>query len=181
MAKDEKKTKKKDESKDKSQKSGGGVNKLLVIIIALLVLIIIGGAGAFFLLFQAPSDEEIAKELEKEKEPPQEVVAPTDEEKIGVIVELKPFIVNLEDPKARHFLKATISLEVKDDAAKDQVEKFKPKIRNDILLLLSSKTLDDVITIEGKVRLKDEIMSRVGRILGPGKLKNVYFSQFVVQ
>ncbi len=175
MAKEEKKGKA--EAKETKEKKGG--SKLLIIIIALLVLIIIGGAGAFFLLFSAPSDEEIAKEI-KQDETPQEIVAPSTED-IGVIVDLKPFLVNLADPKARHFLKATLSLEVKDEEAKGLVEKFLPKIRNDILLLLSSKTLEDVITIEGKVRLKDEIMSRVSRIIGPGQLKDVYFSQFVVQ
>ncbi len=178
MAKDDKKKKKEDEKEEKKAK-GGGVNKLLLMIIGLLLGVIIAGAAAFFFMFSAPSDEEIAKQIEKD-ETPQEVVKPAEEE-IGVIVELKPFIVNLEDPKARHFLKATIALEVKDDEAKGEVEKFLPKIRNDILLLLSSKTLEDVITIEGKVRLKDEIMSRISRIIGTGKLKNVYFSQFVVQ
>ncbi|NPA95818.1 MAG: flagellar basal body protein FliL [Thermodesulfobacteria bacterium] len=177
MAKEEKKEKAEAEAKEAKEKKGG--SKLLIIIIALLVLIIIGGAGAFFLLFSAPSDEEIAKEI-KQDESPQEIVAPTPES-IGVVVDLKPFLVNLADPKARHFLKATLSLEVKDDEAKGLVEQFLPKIRNDILLLLSSKTLEDVITIEGKVRLKDEIMSRVSRIIGPGQLKDVYFSQFVVQ
>ncbi len=175
MAKKEKTDKK--DAKEKKEKKGG--SKLLIIIIALLVLIIIGGAGAFFLLFSAPSDEDVAKEIQKD-ESPQEIVAPSTEE-IGVVVDLKPFLVNLADPKARHFLKATISLEVKDDEAKGLVEKLLPKIRNDILLLLSSKTLEDVISIEGKVRLKDEIMSRVSRIIGPGRLKDVYFSQFVVQ
>ncbi len=176
MAKDEKN--KKDKKEEKKSK-GGGINKILLMIIGLLLGVIIAGAAAFFFMFSAPSDEEIAKEIEKDAMP-QEVVKAGSEE-IGVIVELKPFIVNLEDPKARHFLKATISLEVKDDSAKSDVEKYLPKIRNDILLLLSSKTLEDVITIEGKVRLKDEIMSRISRIIGAGKLKNVYFSQFVVQ
>ncbi len=172
MAKEEKK-----EVKGKKEKKGG--SKFLIIIIALLILVIIGGAGAFYFLYSAPSDEEVAKEIKKD-ETPQEIVAPSPDS-IGVVVDLKPFLVNLADPNARHFLKATISLSVKDDEAKSLVEKFLPKIRNDVLLLLSSKTLEDVITIEGKVRLKDEIMSRVSRIIGPGRLKDVYFSQFVVQ
>ena len=179
MAKDDKKKDKKNDKESKEAKSGG-VNKILLMIIGLLLGIIVAGGAAFFFMFSAPSDEEIAKEIEKDQEAQQEVVQPSEED-IGVVVELKPFIVNLEDPKARHFLKATIALEVKDDDAKAAVEKYKIKIRNDILLLLSSKTLEDVITIEGKVRLKDEIMSRISRIIGAGRLKNVYFTQFVVQ
>ncbi len=170
---------KKEKTEDKAQEKGKkGGSKLLLIIIILLVLIIAGGAAGFFLLYSAPSDEEVAKEIQKDEAP---VVATNSEPQIGVTVELKPFIVNLADPKASHFLKATITLEVKDDKAKDLTDKMLPKIRNDILLLLSSQTLEDVISIEGKVRLRDEIMARVSRIIGQGRLLNVYFSQFVVQ
>ncbi len=171
--------KKKDPASDNSKETGKkGGSKLLLIIIVLLLLVIAGGAGAFFLLYSAPSDEEIAKEIQKDETPK---VSSSEEPQIGITIELKPFIVNLADPKASHFLKATITLEVKDDKTKDLTEKMLPKIRNDILLLLSSQTLEDVISIEGKVRLRDEIIARVSRIIGRGRLKNVYFSQFVVQ
>lgn len=155
-----------------------GKSKLFLILIILLVLIIAGGAAAFFFLYSAPSDEEIAREIQKDNTPAASI---STEPQIGITIELNPFIVNLADPKATHFLKATITLEVKDDRAKDLTEKMLPRLRNDILLLLSSQTLEDVISIEGKVRLRDEIMARVSRIIGRGKLKNVYFSQFVVQ
>ncbi len=159
--------------------TGKGKSKLLFIIIGLLVMIIIGMAAAFFLLMPAPSDEQIAKEIEKDQAP-QEVTYSSDTE-VGVMVELQPFVVNLADPKAKHFLKASITIELQDDKAKEEAEKLMPRIRNDILMLLSSQTLEDVISIEGKVRLKDEITARLNRIIGQGKLKNVYFSQFVVQ
>lgn len=155
-----------------------GKSKLFLILIILPVLIIAGGVAAFFFLYSAPSDEEIAKEIQKDNRPAASV---SREPQIGITIELKPFIVNLADPKASHFLKATITLEVKNDRAKDLTEKMLPRLRNDILLLLSSQTLEDVISIEGKVRLRDEIMARVNRIIGRGQLKNVYFSQFVVQ
>ena len=170
---------KKEKSGDQPQENGKkGKSKLLLMIIILLVLIIAGGAAAFFFLYSAPSDEEIAKEIQKDETP---AASASSEPQIGITVELKPFIVNLADPKASHFLKATITLEVKNDKAKDLTDKMLPKIRNDILLLLSSQTLEDVISIEGKVRLRDEILARVSRIIGRGRLKNVYFSQFVVQ
>ncbi len=174
MAKNEKETSG-DKPKEKGKKGG---SKFLLIIIILLLLVIAGGAAAFFLLYSAPSDEEIARQIQKDDTPK---VSSDSEPQIGITVELKPFIVNLADPKASHFLKATITLEVKDDKAKDLTDKMLPRIRNDILLLLSSQTLEDVISIEGKVRLRDEIMARVSRIIGRGRLKNVYFSQFVVQ
>ena len=169
---------KKAEAKESAPKEKGK-SKLLIIIIALLVLIIVAGAAAFFFLLPAPSDEEIAKEIEKDEAPV--AVTYSSETEVGVMWELQPFVVNLADPKAKHFLKASITLELKDDQAKELAQKLLPRIRNDILMLLTSQTLEDVISIEGKVRLKDEITARLNRILGPGKLLNVYFSQFVIQ
>jgi len=97
------------------------------------------------------------------------------------MIELTPFIVNLADPKARRYLKTTITLELRNDAAKERAEQLLPRIRNDIILLLSSHTMEDIITMEGKIRLRDEMIARINRILGENRLKNIYFSQFVVQ
>ena len=164
------------EKEAKEEKKGGG--KLILILVAVLVLVLVG-AGAFFFLSGGPSDEEIAREIAEEgKAAP---AAPEPSPLIGVLFELDPFVVNLADPKARHFLKATITLELTSDKAKERAEKLLPKVRNDIILLLSSQTLEDVITMEGKIRLRDEIAARVARIIGEGAVRNVYFAQFVVQ
>ncbi len=172
-----------DSKKNEDVELQGGAKKkpiLLFVLIGVIILLAAGG-GAFFFLSSSPSDEEIAQEIEKEaqKEPPKPDTSVTQD--IGVIKELSPFVVNLADPQARHFLKASISLELKDDESAELVDKLKPRIRNDILMLFSSQTMEDIISQEGKVRLRDEIIARVSHILGPGRLKNVYFTQFVVQ
>ena len=56
-----------------------------------------------------------------------------------------------------------------------------PRIRNDIIFLLSSQTMEDILTMDGKIQLRDEIIARLNRILGEGRLLNVYFSSLVVQ
>ncbi len=172
MADDGNKEKAQGEEKKKSP-------MLLIIIIGVVVLALCGG-GAYFFLFSGPSDEEIAKEIEQEQGKAETSVKKKTPE-VGVMYALDPFVVNLADPKARHYVKATIILEVANDDVKDEADKLLPKIRNDIILLLSSQTLEDVITMDGKIRLRDAIMARVTRILGEGSVKNVYFSSFVVQ
>ncbi len=153
---------------------------LLFIIIGVIVLAAAGG-GAYFFLSSSPSEEELAKEIEKEAQKEPRKPDTSWSQDIGVVKELPPFVVNLADPQARHFLKASISLELKDDESAELVDKLMPRIRNDILMLFSSQTMEDIISQEGKVRLRDEIIARVSHILGPGRLKNVYFTQFVVQ
>lgn len=153
---------------------------LLFIIIGVIVLLAVGG-GAFFLLTPSPGDEEMAREIEKEGATSSKMPDTAWSREIGIIKELPPFVVNLADPQARHFLKASISLELKDDQSVELVTKLMPRIRNDILMLFSSQTMEDIISQEGKVRLRDEIIARITHILGPNHLKNVYFTQFVVQ
>ncbi len=168
--------------KEKEQKNGEEPKKkkplLLFIILGLVLLLGAGGAGYFFFM-AGPSDDELAAELEKEAAQPKAAVKK--KQAVGVIVNLDPFIVNLADPKARHFLKTTITLEVADDDAKEEVNKVLPKIRNDIIMLLTSQTMADILTMEGKIRLRDQITARVERILGADRLLNIYFAQFVVQ
>jgi flagellar FliL protein len=169
---------------EKTQETGEEQKKkpiLLFIIIGLLVLLLAVAGGAFFFLYSAPSDEKIAEEIAQEEAQEPKPQEKKSEAEIGVTVPLKPFVVNLADPKARHFLKATIVLEVDSDKTKEEVDKLLPRIRNDIIMLLSSQTLEDVISIEGKVRLRDGIAARIGRIIGSEKLLNVYFDTFVVQ
>lgn len=155
-------------------------NILLIAVIGLVVVILIAGLGSYFFLFKKPSNEAL------ERETAGDVGTKGDDKgkgegKVGIMVDLEPFVVNLDDPKAKHFLKIAITIEVPDEKAKEEIEKLMPKIKNEIIMVLSSKTLDDVIPVDGKVRLRDELMVRLANILGQGRLNNVYFSQFVVQ
>lgn len=169
---------KRDEEKKKAEGKEEKKKKPLLLFIAIgVVLLLAAGGGAYFFLYSAPSDEELALEIARDAMGSKKAVLKA----TGVMIELDSFIVNLADLNARHFLKATIVLEVVDDAAKNEVDILLPKIRNDIIMLLSSQTMEDVITMEGKVRLRDAIMARVMRILSEHQLKNIYFAQFVVQ
>lgn len=171
-----------DKAKEAAEAVDGKKKKpiLLFIIIGVVVLLAAGG-GLFFFLYSAPSDEQIAREIAQEEAGATAKPAKKDMPDIGVTIPLNPFVVNLADPKARHFLKVTIVLEVDSDKTKEEVDKLMPAIRNDIIMLLSSQTLEDVISLEGKVRLRDGISARISRIIGGNKLLNVYFDTFVVQ
>ena len=53
------------------------------------------------------------------------------------------------------------------------------------MLLLSSKTYNDLITAEGKETLRKEILAEVKKILkretGKDNIENIYFTSFVMQ
>ncbi len=159
------------EAQQTEEKTGGGKGKLLLI--ALLLLILLGGAGgtAYFFLF--------AKKEEKKEEVPKPAVPP---EAVGVMYKLEPsFIVNLADPEMTMYARVSITLEVSSPEVVLEVQKREPILRDAIIEILSNKTSRELRSPEGREQLKLEIIKRVNTILVQGGVRNVYFTEFVVQ
>jgi flagellar FliL protein len=55
----------------------------------------------------------------------------------------------------------------------------KPKIRDIIIIVLSSKTYAEVSTKEGKDELREEIRDKVNLFLTKGQINRVYFTEFI--
>lgn len=169
--------KKKAAEEAKEEKKGG---KLKLIIILLLALGVLGGGGFFaYKFFLAPKPGEEKKVEESQTQGKEEVKEETEAE--SVIYSLPAFIVNLADPLGRRYLKLSLDIEVKNQKVVEEVDKKLPQIKDAIILLLSSKSFTDIDTMEEKLALKTEIMSRLTQILGQGKVIRVYFTEMVVQ
>jgi len=172
--------------KDKEQKTdgqaeeegGGGKKKLIIIIaIALVVLLAGGGAAVYFLFLKKPPPEE-----EQPNEQVEMVQPPEKEEvSIGPMVEIKEFIVNIISEEGTHYVKASLTLELNDEAVQEEVEKRMPQIRDAILLLIGNKTFEELQDLQGKKQLKAEIKSKINSFLKTGRVKHVYLTDFVVQ
>lgn len=121
---------------------------------------------------------EVAPVPAPEKAPPAGTRAPAI---VGAMVPLEPFVVNLAKTKGSRILKVTITLELNNPEVQPEVEDNRQKIMDSILVLLSSKTFDDVYSIQGKFKIKDEITTRVNRYLTMGHVREVYFSEFLIQ
>ena len=94
---------------------------------------------------------------------------------------MDPFIVNLADAEGQRYLKAVMQFEVDNPAAESEIQEKLPQIRDEILMILSNKTFDDVSTTAGKRMVKREIASAVNKYLTGGQVTQVYFTEFVVQ
>jgi len=161
-----------------------GKKKLLVF--ALLALLLIGGgaAGIIMATKKTPADtgEEATEAVEGE----------TSESGGGepaaqpVFLPLDQFVVNLRDDEyGDNYLQIGVVLEMTDEAAVEVTKLQMPRIRNAILLLLSSKTADNLATLEGKQQLMREIVEESRKQM-PGTeakkgIEGVYFSAFVIQ
>ena len=125
----------------KGESSEGKPKKkaLLFIIVGVLV-VVIGGGGFFgYKKFMAPKPA-VTEEEQMKKEP---------EEKEGEMFALEPFLVNLSDPKGKRYLKATVTLELSSPAAVAKAEKMVPKMRDMVIMMLTSLSFEEVMTPEG--------------------------------
>lgn len=103
------------------------------------------------------------------------------DEKFGVIYEMEPFIVNLLSREGKRYLKTTIEFEVENEDIKNELTQRTPQLRDAILLLLTSKSFEDINRPEGKLRLKNELLVRIHQILPGAGIRMLYFTEFVVQ
>jgi len=102
-------------------------------------------------------------------------------EVIAEVLPMDPFVVNLSDPKAKRYLKLKIEIEIETPAGKERATKATPKLRDAVIMMLTSLTFDEVMSPEGKFRIRDELLERFTQVLKPEKVKNIYFTEFVVQ
>ena len=152
-------------------------SSLLKIIIILIVLAALVGGGYFgytkFIKGDTASTEEVAEE--------EAGVEGDGEAALGVMFPLDPFLVNLAGGQGKRALKVTVSLEMSAPEVRVELKDNLQKAVDSILVLLSSKTFEEVYSVQGKFKLKDEITTRVNRFLVMGHIRDAYFTEFIIQ
>ena len=163
MAEEKEKVKDSDKEQVPIKKS-----KLKLIIIAIVILFI--GVGGIFGYSKFNKGKE--KKVETDKA-----------DKASIVLPLNSFVVNLMDKRGvgKRYLKITMELEVNKEEDKLLVENHNAQLRDTVLLLLSSQSLNEINTMEGKLELKQNLLSRMSQILGDGVVRRIYFTEFVVQ
>jgi flagellar protein FliL len=94
---------------------------------------------------------------------------------------IKDMIVNPAGTNGTRFLLTTVGIEVSTPEAQQELEKKEVQVRDLLNSILTSKELADLVSIEQREVLRGEISKRVGEMLKTGKLRNVYFSKFIIQ
>lgn len=145
--------------------------KIMLFGIIGVVLLLVAGGG-FFVYTKLMTPEPAINEETLKKEA---------EAAVGEMFELEPFVVNLSDPKGKRYLKVKITIEIDSVEMVDRVTKAVPKMRDMVIMMLTSLTFEEVMTPEGKIRVRDELYERFNLILRPDRVKNIYFTEFVIQ
>lgn len=157
---------------------GKSKKKLIIIIAAVVVLVLLIGVGVglfFFLNKEEPVDEKKSSDIEV----PVPVVSQNAD--IGPMVNIEEFIVNIISSENNHYVKASLTLELTNESAKEEVTKRMPQVRDSVLLLVGNKTYEELQDLQGKKQLKAELMSKLNAILQSGSIRSIFFTDFVVQ
>jgi flagellar protein FliL len=106
---------------------------------------------------------------------------PTTTEVVGPVFAMDPFVVNLDEPGTSRYLKVTIQLELINAEAEVTINKSKQLLRDTILSHLSGLHLVDTLGAAAKDKLRGEMVAKIEKILGPNKVRRLFFQEFVVQ
>lgn len=124
----------------------------------------------------------------------------------GLILDLGEFILNLNDTKAKRYLKVDVAVELskldtdpKEEAGggggegeskgpspmevfAKEMDQFKPAIRDSVITVLSSKSAEEVSSAEGKDKAKDQIKEGINAVFGGEReVLRVSFGTFIIQ
>ena len=152
-------------------------NKILIILIGVFLLIVVAMGGGFFMMWNKMSSMNVANSEGAENG----IEAEEAVETMGPVKKLETFIVNLADKGGTRYLRVSMDLELEKEEAVEVVEKRLPKIRDAILMILPTKKYEDIGTVEGKSALRNEMLTKINELMKPEEIKNIYFTEFVVQ
>jgi len=95
-----------------------------------------------------------------------------------------PLVVNFEDGSAVRFLQITMEVMAHDQKAIESVQKNIPLIRNNLLLLMSNRNYQALMSREGKEKLRAEALAELRAVQkkeGSPDVDDLLFTSFVVQ
>lgn len=163
---------------------------LMIIIIVVLILIIIGGAVVAILLMGNDDEAAMNKSAPQTKErsvsqsKKNNSADYSDSRKlndIGILYPLDTFTVNLKSDSGRRYLKVTMSLELEGSELSLELDNKAPVLRDRIIRILTSKTLEEISSKKGKQKISEQIMDTLNAMISDGRIKGIYFTEFVVQ
>ena len=163
--------------KDESSSKKGGLKVVLVLV--LIILNFVGVGGALFFTYKNTFVED--KVAVKESE----LVKDWFEANKGKLID--PYIYKMNPMNAkltdspRRFISIAVDFEMLDQESYEEVADLGAEARDAIYRVLHNKSARTILTVKGKLRLKQEIIGRVNGFLENGIVKNVYFSKFAIE
>ncbi len=155
------------------------MSKKLIVILGIVAFFMVVGLGAgFFVMWSKITQLSAAPQENVEAEDVEEVDATA---QLGPTMALNPFVVNLADSGGNRFLRMSVELELSEEPLRQEITTRLPQVRNAMLMILPNKRFEDINSSDGKEALREEIITAVNDLLTKGEVKNIYYTEFVIQ
>lgn len=150
--------------------SGAKPSKLVL----LLLVLNLGASG--FAVFRLLTASPAAAAGSTHQPPP----APT-AEVTGPTLALEPFVVNLDEPGSARYLRVKLQFELANGEAETAINKSMLLVRDVILGHLSGLKLADTLGAQAKEKVREDLLKKLEASFGPGKIRRMFFTEWVVQ
>ena len=183
-----------EEKKEEETASGEKTssNTLMIVIIVVLFLITILVALGLFVVLgddeEMPSNNRQMREINVPKNgmssrPSAQYDNSRKLYDIGILYPLDTFTVNLKSDAGRRYLKVTMSLELEGEELSLELDAKSPVLRDRIIRVLTSKTLEEISSKKGKQKVSQQIMDTLNAMISDGDIRGIYFTftEFVIQ
>ncbi len=165
-------------------------NKKIIFFVS-IPIVILQIIIAYLLVLDLNSKNEVSNNAQKQLKPQIPEGKVVDEYKISesefvsthpeFLFVVKDLIVNPAGTGGMRYLLTSVGIEVTNERAFAEIQS-KEIIVNDILInVLSNKTLEELSDVSKRKDLRREIARKVDDILTQGKVRNIYFSKFIIQ
>ena len=189
-------------AEEKEQEQGeevkkGGLSTMKIVIISVVLALLVGGGlvgTTFYLVTSMNTNEEPAS---KEKDTTDKAAEQEEDTQEEVETDAPPqyfsmdpnFVVSFTNQNKARFMQFSLEIMSRDGDAIKAVEANMPVIRSSLLMLISSKTYEEMVTREGKEKLLNEITEDINESLrnisgvdhSMANIQAAYFDSFVIQ
>jgi flagellar FliL protein len=164
-----------------SGKGSGSKVNLIVIILVVINTVIVGAIA--FMVYKGKQMESANPGIDavvRGEVHAQQEEAAAEKNQTKVLLGFKEFVVNLSGSRGRRVIKTTIELELPNEQSKKEIERRGAQVRDQIILILSSRTYEDISGKDGKEQLRADIKNAINSSLSEDqKILNVYFTDFI--
>jgi len=159
-----------------------GPKPKLFMALAVFNIVVVLGVGIMLFLNKKKADQVTTIDQVVEGEAKEQAKEASEDPFVGKFIPMETFFVNLAGSRGGKIARVTMEFEVEENNSEivQEIERRKPQIRDIIIILLSSKTFDQVSSKEGKDNLREEIKGRLNSFLTKGKIKSILFTEFLL-
>lgn len=93
----------------------------------------------------------------------------------------EPFVINVFEKNSIHYLKLQVEVNTSAAGVPEEIKSKLPQLRDALIFMVSDMTMREIVSVGGKMLLKEEMATTFNKMLTKGKITKVFFTEFTIQ